>query len=658
VIILSSEGPDEGNFKKSKNAYKEIQKGITSGNALELYSDVPRLVPDWITPECEERAVEQPNFNPDLLVRKPSRARKDKETTEKEKKAKIKDPKRNIPESGAKGFVKASDFRRRKIREVELEEEEEIESARLRETLDRDAQEDSDDELLDRGISFSGNYTAKKNSKKVVKESKSSGTASSKVKGKAQASTSKASAPTAKSKPKSFNLLPEAVKLSTPNQEPIEISDDPDDEVIVKKQKLSSSKSGPSIRSSNTKAKSPARPQSPLSVNDSDDDRYSMGWLPNSDQMEMLEKDQMQRQSKTISLSPSIESPKKVVRGAPHPLFAQLAAGISNEQVGQSDNEMENEDPEGASELELEKEESKSPPKPSLKAVMNGFDEVNDFDEEEIGEDELLALEEAERCQKEREEAQVHGPLVLAPSSSPIVAEPQLLPDEGGDDEDSPMPIAGRNKGKGRAPDTATSISETASVPRPRVSSGNMIDESPMPLAVRKRKAASRPQIQDSSSPLGADADKEKMGPPSVEPRKRFIRASKLLKEDSDEDSDEVLARGKGKSKSTSKDPKSKKRKESTKTESKSKSKTKDDQVKTKKRRKKQIGNSPTSRLLFQNEAERSTDEERHGEGDENDEGLSSDEEDELDRAFVNNFEPTQATKGYNQQAVYAQSLL
>lgn len=74
--------------------------------------------------------------------------------------------------------------------------------------------------------------------------------------------------------------------------------------------------------------------------------------------------------------------------------------------------------------------------------------------------------------------------------------------------------------------------------------------------------------------------------------------------------------------------------------------------------KKRKITNSPTSRALFQYEAERSTDEEVHGERDEDDSGLGSSAEDDSDREAVGDFVPTQAPRGYHQQSIYLQSML
>ena len=62
--------------------------------------------------------------------------------------------------------------------------------------------------------------------------------------------------------------------------------------------------------------------------------------------------------------------------------------------------------------------------------------------------------------------------------------------------------------------------------------------------------------------------------------------------------------------------------------------------------------------MLFQFEADRSTDEDVHGDKDENDEGLNTDSDSEDDRHHVGAFEATQAPTGYNQRAIYMQSLL
>lgn len=74
--------------------------------------------------------------------------------------------------------------------------------------------------------------------------------------------------------------------------------------------------------------------------------------------------------------------------------------------------------------------------------------------------------------------------------------------------------------------------------------------------------------------------------------------------------------------------------------------------------KKRMIRGSPTSKKLFAYEADRSTDEEVHGEKDEDDDGQDTDEADSSDLEHVGNFAPTQAPRGYNQNAIYMQSLM
>ncbi|WFD43538.1 DNA helicase [Malassezia psittaci] len=62
-------------------------------------------------------------------------------------------------------------------------------------------------------------------------------------------------------------------------------------------------------------------------------------------------------------------------------------------------------------------------------------------------------------------------------------------------------------------------------------------------------------------------------------------------------------------------------------------------------------------RWFLDQEAERETDSEVHGESDEDDSGFGSSEEDDQDRAAVGDFSATQQ-EGYNQQSIYLQSLL
>ncbi|KAL1739408.1 P-loop containing nucleoside triphosphate hydrolase protein [Schizophyllum fasciatum] len=58
VHVLLAEGREELNLEKAKDAYKQVQQSIVRGEALELYADVDRMLPDHIKPECLEQIME------------------------------------------------------------------------------------------------------------------------------------------------------------------------------------------------------------------------------------------------------------------------------------------------------------------------------------------------------------------------------------------------------------------------------------------------------------------------------------------------------------------------------------------------------------------------------------------------------------------------
>ncbi|KAG8864334.1 3'-5' DNA helicase [Tulasnella sp. 330] len=61
IEIFSTQGREEENYNKAQISYKEIQRSIIRGEALELFADVPRLIPDDIKPKCVEKVVEIPS---------------------------------------------------------------------------------------------------------------------------------------------------------------------------------------------------------------------------------------------------------------------------------------------------------------------------------------------------------------------------------------------------------------------------------------------------------------------------------------------------------------------------------------------------------------------------------------------------------------------
>lgn len=55
--MIVAEGREEELFQKAKDQYAEIQRVIVSGNILDLYSDVPRLIPKDVVPQPVEKVM-------------------------------------------------------------------------------------------------------------------------------------------------------------------------------------------------------------------------------------------------------------------------------------------------------------------------------------------------------------------------------------------------------------------------------------------------------------------------------------------------------------------------------------------------------------------------------------------------------------------------
>ncbi|KAG5648181.1 hypothetical protein DXG03_006136 [Asterophora parasitica] len=108
VHVLLAEHREEMNLDKAKDTYKEVQKTIVRGEQLELYSDVPRLLPDHIKPACLEKAMEIQEY-----VREDGRKKTTKEpraSTAGTKRKRNDDVSRNIPVGASTGFVSVADL--------------------------------------------------------------------------------------------------------------------------------------------------------------------------------------------------------------------------------------------------------------------------------------------------------------------------------------------------------------------------------------------------------------------------------------------------------------------------------------------------------------------------------------------------------------------
>jgi hypothetical protein len=57
IAVLVAEGKEETNFEKAKEAYNMVQNSITKGDHIELYTDVPRLLPSNVHPQPHEMVM-------------------------------------------------------------------------------------------------------------------------------------------------------------------------------------------------------------------------------------------------------------------------------------------------------------------------------------------------------------------------------------------------------------------------------------------------------------------------------------------------------------------------------------------------------------------------------------------------------------------------
>ncbi|KAH7883909.1 P-loop containing nucleoside triphosphate hydrolase protein [Phlebopus sp. FC_14] len=111
VHVLLSEIREELNWEKAQDTYGELQKCIVRGDQLELYGDVPRLLPDHLRPEVLEKKMEIEEYvREDLGRKKSSVAAEERDLMKGKKRKRNDDIGRNIPPGAANGFVSVADL--------------------------------------------------------------------------------------------------------------------------------------------------------------------------------------------------------------------------------------------------------------------------------------------------------------------------------------------------------------------------------------------------------------------------------------------------------------------------------------------------------------------------------------------------------------------
>ncbi|KAG1777424.1 hypothetical protein EV702DRAFT_1103196 [Suillus placidus] len=112
VHVLLSEIREELNWDKAKDTYGELQRCIVRGDQLELYGDIPRLLPEHAKPQVLEKKMEIEEYvRQEHASRKKSAVVNDEDSSPKGKKRKRNDDfARNIPQGASTGFVSVKDL--------------------------------------------------------------------------------------------------------------------------------------------------------------------------------------------------------------------------------------------------------------------------------------------------------------------------------------------------------------------------------------------------------------------------------------------------------------------------------------------------------------------------------------------------------------------
>jgi len=108
IHVLLAEGREDQNMDKAKASHKEVQRSIVRGDQLELYSDVERLLPANIHPQCLEKVMEIQEYVPEERPKK--RGGGDKSPKKTTKRKRNDDIGRNIPMGASSGFVPVSEL--------------------------------------------------------------------------------------------------------------------------------------------------------------------------------------------------------------------------------------------------------------------------------------------------------------------------------------------------------------------------------------------------------------------------------------------------------------------------------------------------------------------------------------------------------------------
>ena len=95
---------------KAKVTYKEVQKSIVRGDQLELYTDVARLLPGHIKPECLEKKMDIQEYIREDGRKKGASRTNSRLSPSTGQRKRNDDIHRNIPDGASTGFVSVADL--------------------------------------------------------------------------------------------------------------------------------------------------------------------------------------------------------------------------------------------------------------------------------------------------------------------------------------------------------------------------------------------------------------------------------------------------------------------------------------------------------------------------------------------------------------------
>ncbi|EPQ60917.1 P-loop containing nucleoside triphosphate hydrolase protein [Gloeophyllum trabeum ATCC 11539] len=110
IHVLVAENREEANWAKAKTKYQEVQQSIVRGEDLQLYSDVERLLPDDVNPQCIEMEMDIQEYVRDTKEKTVAAVSEGNSPRKSKKRKRNDDPLRNVPAGAASGFLSVRDL--------------------------------------------------------------------------------------------------------------------------------------------------------------------------------------------------------------------------------------------------------------------------------------------------------------------------------------------------------------------------------------------------------------------------------------------------------------------------------------------------------------------------------------------------------------------